>query len=84
LIVKPVFPIDTIRENVVKMKVGLLCQYFPKAMGLLDVTLKEVIQAVHQLDERPRKCLGFKVPCEVFEEKMEAHMRSVFEIALIT
>ena len=47
---------------------GLLRQYFPKAMELVNVTSKEVFDAVHKLNSRPRKCLGYKTPYEVFEE----------------
>ena len=47
---------------------GLLRQYFPKAMELIDVTKREVLDAVHKLNSQPRKCLGFKTPYEVFEE----------------
>lgn len=47
---------------------GLLRQYFPKTMELIDVTAKQVFYAVHKLNSRPRKCLGFKTPYEVFEE----------------
>jgi len=41
---------------------GLLRQYFPKSMELIDVTKKQVLEAVHKLNSRPRKCLGFKTP----------------------
>lgn len=47
---------------------GLLRQYFPKAMALIDVTKQQVFDAVHKLNSRPRKCLGYKTPYEVFEE----------------
>ena len=47
---------------------GLLRQYFPKSMELIDVTKKEVFAAVHKLNSRPRKCLGYKTPYEIFEE----------------
>ena len=62
---------------------GLLRQYFPKAMGLLDVTTQEVVKAVHKLNDRPRKCLG-SPSYEVFEENTGISMKSVFEIALMT
>jgi len=39
---------------------GLLRQYFPKSMELIDVTKKQVFDAVHKLNSRPRKCLGYK------------------------
>ncbi len=47
---------------------GLLRQYFPKSMELVDISIKRVFEAVHKLNSRPRKCLGFKTPYEVFEE----------------
>jgi IS30 family transposase len=37
-------------------------------MKLIDVTSQQVFAAVHKLNRRPRKCLGFKTPYEVFEE----------------
>ena len=46
---------------------GLLRQYFPKSMGLLDVTTQQVIDAVHKLNRRLRKCVGYQTPYEVFE-----------------
>jgi len=46
---------------------GLLRQYFPKSMQLKDVSFKQVFDAVHKLNNRPRKCLGFKTPYEVFQ-----------------
>jgi IS30 family transposase len=46
---------------------GLLRQYFPQSMELLDVTEKEVFNAVHKLNNRPRKCLGYKTSYEVLK-----------------
>jgi IS30 family transposase len=43
-----------------------LRQYFPKAMELVDGTLKQVFAAVAKLNCRSRKCLGVKTPYEVF------------------
>lgn len=45
---------------------GLLRQYFPKGMGLTDVTDEQVQWAVDRLNHRPRKVLAFKTPHEVF------------------
>jgi len=39
---------------------GLLRQYFPKAMELVDVKVKQVIKAVDKLNSRPRKCLQYR------------------------
>ncbi|MFW5443594.1 MAG: IS30 family transposase, partial [Methylococcaceae bacterium] len=41
---------------------GLLRQYFPKSMRLVDIAYEEVRIAVHKLNSRPRKYLGFKTP----------------------
>ena len=45
---------------------GLLRQYFPKEMELLEITDAQVQQAVERLNHRPRKVLGYKTPHEVF------------------
>jgi len=47
---------------------GLLREYFPKGMELIDIAVEEVLKAVDKLNSRPRKCLGFKTPYEVFME----------------
>ena len=47
---------------------GLLRQYFPKSMELVKVSTKQVLDAVHKLNSRPRKCLGYKTPYEAFEQ----------------
>ena len=62
---------------------GLLRQYFPKAMELLDVTTKQVLEAVHKLNSRPRKCLGFKTPYEMFKELTGIDMKNLMGYALI-
>lgn len=45
---------------------GLLRQYFPKKMSLAGVTQIEVDGAVYALNHRPRRCLGYRTPHEVF------------------
>lgn len=45
---------------------GLLRQFFPKQSNLLKVTQHQVDEAVHRLNHRPRKCLGYRTPHEVF------------------
>ncbi|WP_169314624.1 IS30 family transposase [Thiothrix nivea] len=63
---------------------GLLRQYFPKAMGLVDVTTRQVLEAVHKPNNRPRKCLGFKTPYEVFRELSGMDAEKLVGYALIT
>ena len=45
---------------------GLIRQYFPKKMSLLDISDIDVQDAAHRLNHRPRKCLGWRTPHEVF------------------
>jgi IS30 family transposase len=45
---------------------GLLRQYFPKGSNFRRVSETAVMQAVEQLNHRPRKCLGYRTPYEVF------------------
>jgi IS30 family transposase len=53
-------------------------------MGLLDVTTRQVVEAVHKLNNRPRKCLGFKTPYEVFRELSGMDAEKLVGYALIT
>jgi len=63
---------------------GLLRQYFPKARGLLDVTNQQVLEAVHKLNNRPKKCLGFRAPYEIFHELSGTDAEKLVGYALIT
>jgi len=55
---------------------GLIRQFFPKKMGFENITLQDVECAMDSLNYRPRKCLGFKTPHEVFwKEVHSCHKR---------
>jgi len=45
---------------------GLLRQYFPKGTSFKDMTDEELAEAVRKINHRPRKCLGYRTPHEVF------------------
>ncbi|MFQ5752692.1 MAG: IS30 family transposase [bacterium] len=45
---------------------GLIRQYFPKSRDFRTITDDEIIRAMKRLNNRPRKCLGFKSPNQVF------------------
>ena len=45
---------------------GLIRQYFPKGADFRDVTHFEVRAVEKLLNNRPRACLGFRTPNEVF------------------
>jgi len=45
---------------------GLLRQYFPKSSDFKIISEEEVKEAVRRLNDRPRKCLNYRTPKEVF------------------
>ena len=45
---------------------GLIRQYFPKGTDFRDITHDEVRQVENRLNNRPRLCLAFRTPAEVF------------------
>lgn len=45
---------------------GLIRQFFPKGKDLIEVTDAQVQKVMDKLNNRPRKCLGFKTPNQIF------------------
>jgi IS30 family transposase len=45
---------------------GLIRQYHPKSTNLKKVRPHEMQATLHKLNHRPRKCLGYRTPHEVF------------------
>jgi IS30 family transposase len=45
---------------------GLIRQYFPKKRNFTTITDREIEFVMERLNNRPRKCLGFKSPNQVF------------------
>lgn len=45
---------------------GLLRQYFPKGIDFRNTDANAVAKAVKRLNNRPRKCLGYRTPHEIF------------------
>lgn len=58
---------------------GLLRQYLPKGTDVSGYTQRELNAIAHRLNTRPRKCLGFATPLEVY-----AHLRHHSPVALGT
>ena len=56
---------------------GLIRQFFPKKMCFTSITQRDVALAMHRLNHRPRKCLGFKTPHEVFMQQLHSRHNSV-------
>lgn len=47
---------------------GLVRQYFPKKTSFDSITDNELEEIAWKLNTRPRKCLGYRTPLEVFSE----------------
>lgn len=56
---------------------GLIRQFFPKKMSFDSITPDEITFAVDKLNHRPRKCLGFKTPHEVFMAQLQSQKNVV-------
>jgi len=52
---------------------GLLRQYYPKKCDFLSVTAKQFKDVIASLNNRPRKRLGFRSPCECFPCRRVLH-----------
>lgn len=47
---------------------GLLRRYFPKGSDFSKISDKDLAAALRKINHRPRKCLGYRSPHEVFQE----------------
>jgi IS30 family transposase len=47
---------------------GLIRQYFPKKTDFVTISDEQVETVERVLNARPRKCLGYRCPAEVFAE----------------
>ncbi len=50
---------------------GLVRQYFPKGIPFDSIPDKELQNVAKKLNNRPRKCLGYRTPFEVFSKSCE-------------
>lgn len=56
---------------------GLIRRYLPKNTRFSEVTQEQLDRIVEKLNNRPRKCLGYRTPNEVFNEQRERHLRAL-------
>ena len=47
-----------------------LREFFPKKTDLAKVTLDKLTEALMLINNRPRKCLGFKTPFDMFKHEI--------------
>jgi transposase, IS30 family len=62
-------PYHSWEKGTVENTIGLVRQYLPKKMNLEGVTQGELSWIADQLNNRPRKVLGYKTPAEVFTQE---------------
>jgi len=53
---------------------GLIRRYLPKGTSFKELTQYKLNQIVEDLNNRPRKCLGYRTPNEVFQEQRKKHL----------
>jgi IS30 family transposase len=59
-------PYAAYERGTVENTIGLMRQYLPKKTSFAQLTEKEINLIAGLLNHRPRKCLGFLTPAEVF------------------
>ena len=52
---------------------GLIRRYLPKGTSFKHLTQKHLDIIVEQINNRPRKCLGYKTPNEIFQKQRHDH-----------
>jgi len=55
---------------------GLIRRYLPKGTSFARLTQRHIDAIVEQINNRPRKCLGYRTPNEVFQEIRKPVSRS--------
>jgi IS30 family transposase len=63
-------PFHSWEKGTVENTIGLVRRHLPKKTDLAKVSLKEFKAIERWLNNRPRKCLGFKTPAEVFRRSV--------------
>jgi IS30 family transposase len=56
---------------------GLLRRYLPKGTSFKDLAQQPLDEIVEEINNRPRKCLGFRTPTEVFKLHRQEHLRAL-------
>jgi len=56
---------------------GLIREFFPKKMPFDTICTADTERAMHLLNYRPRKCLGYKTPHEVFMSKLHSRHNAI-------
>lgn len=60
-------PYHSWERGTVENTIGLVRRFFPKKTNFARISKNKVHSVEHWLNNRPRKCLGFKTPAETFK-----------------
>jgi len=61
-------PYHSWEKGTVENTIGLVRRWLPKKTNLTQVADDMIVKIEDWLNHRPRKCLGYKTPAEVFNE----------------
>ena len=59
-------PFHSWERGTVENTIGLVRRFFPKRTDFATISKNQIQSVERWLNHRPRKCLGFKTPAEVF------------------
>jgi len=60
-------PFHSYERGTVENTIGLVRRFLPKKTNLANISQDHLTKIEYWLNKRPRKCLGFKTPAEVFK-----------------
>lgn len=63
-------PYSSWEKGQIENAFGLLREYIPKKKSLTHYTNKDIQTIINTINQRPRKCLKYRTPKEVFEENI--------------
>lgn len=61
-------PYHSWEKGSVENVIGVIRRYFPKKTDFAKITNKDIKRVESLINNRPRKCLGYKTPAELFRE----------------
>jgi len=56
---------------------GLIRRYLPKGTPFSTLSQERLDEITHKINNRPRKCLGYRTPNEVFSQQRQIHLRAL-------
>jgi len=63
-------PFHSWEKGSVENAIGLVRRFFPKKTDFAIIAKEQIKHVERELNNRPRKCLGFKTPAEVFNQSV--------------